>query len=316
MFNVSSTGTIEIPKTITPISVWWWNTVISSIIFFVLWLPLGPFWATVFTLLGFAATIAVGIIAVDIDDYEGALLFNPFSKKRRAIFPGLHFKLPWEHIEYEDEAKTKKATSLKRLVSSEGVDNYPTNDPAENMEGNLKVHMRINTSGTAAQAADNFIRFRSIDEHALMVIVRGEIVKMFGAYYVINEMESLLDPKKIQEEVLANQVNKDKIEQIEKHWGISIGVVLESSDPDKATKDMKRTPSMTEALLKSRKRMIEEGVEEDLAHRTSLLLDPNTDYTETKFDLEIKAPDLKNLQHVSIVPLGGNPGAGKGGKKK
>ena len=317
--NGNSTQT-KIPRTLTPISVWGWNITFVIMGYVICSVLLSPFFegngnwlmGGLITLAGLGITIASGIFAVEIVDFHGVLLFNPWAKTRRVLFPGLSFKLPWEKVEHNDKGEIV-LTSLVRTVSTKETKIHPTNDPAVNMEASLLIHMRIDTSGTDEEAAENFIRFRSIKEEALTEIVRMEIEKMFAEYYGGKEMKDLLKPNVIEEAVRKVPDNDEKIKEMEKKNGVSIGFILDSSKPDKATQDMKRTPAMAEALATAMKKLEEGGIKDpDMRRRMAMILDPTNDYTEERFDLHITAPDLKNLEHASFVGFGEK---GKGSKK-
>jgi hypothetical protein len=302
---------IKIPKTITPLGVWIWNAIIFGAFWTVLLWEFGcpTFWSTILTLLGIVISVHYNGITIEGVDYHGFLLFNPLTKKRRVIFPGLHPKLFWESFE------EGSLTSLRRIIESEGEQSLPTNDPAENMVAHLTIHKRVNVSGTPQEAASNFIRFHSISDADLAKIVRKEIVRKLSAFYSTNEMEALLNANAIEEAVLSLPAVVDKIREMQYRWGIIIEVVLDSSNPDEATKAMKRTPAMAEALSTAIQKLVAGGMDPELARRAALILDPNTDYTEERFDLNISAPDLKNLQHASFMGFGEGKDK-KGGKKK
>lgn len=341
--NGNSTQT-RIPKTITPKSVWSWNITFLVVGYVICSILLSPFfdegnnWLAggLVSLLGLGIAIASGIITEEIPDFHGVLIFNPWAKTRRVLFPGFSFKLPWEKVEHDNNGAVV-LTSLVRAISSKETKIHPTNDPAENMETSLLIHMRINTTLkkegeklvpiTDEEAAENFIRFRSIKEDALTEIVRMEVEKMYAEYYGNKEMEDLLKPHAIQKAVMEVEgesekkdvkkgtivkINEEKIKDMEEKNGVSIGIVLDSSKPDKATQDMKRTPAIAEALNDAIKKLVGGGMNKDQARRAALILDPNNDYTEERFDLHIKAPDLKNVRDITV--LGGLEHK-KGGKK-
>jgi hypothetical protein len=301
-----------IPKTITPIRVWSLNILLIVALWALLLFPFGPLWSFLITGITLGILITSGVIATDTPDWHGALVFDPIFKTRRAIFPGLSFKLPWEIREKVDD---KDFIDLRRIISSKVEKEHPTNDPAENMKVSLLIHMRLVTIGiTPEQAAKNLINFSSITEIALTSLVQAEAEKMFGTYYAGEEMEDLLDLGKIQKAILEVTKNMERIMELEKNYGISIGFVLSASNPDDATKALKKTPAIAEALSKAIEKLTSKGMDPELARRAALILDQSNDYNEERFDLNIAAPDLKNLQHVSFMGLGKDVNK-KGGKK-
>ncbi len=301
-----------IPKTITPKPVWYCNILLIIALWILLSFPFGLLWSLLVTGITLGALVASGVIATDTPDWHGALVFDPIFKTRRAIFPGLSFKLPWEIREKIDE---KDFTDLRRIISSKVEKDHPTDDPAENMKVSLLIHMRLRTFEiTSEEAAQNLIKFSSITESALTNLVQAEAEKMFGTYYARKEMESLLNLTKIQNAVLKVANNIKRISELEKNYGISIGFVLSASNPDDATKALKKTPAIAEALAKAIEKLTSKGMDPELARRAALILDQSNDYNEERFDLNIAAPDLKNLKHVSFMGLGKDDKK-KGGKK-
>lgn len=314
-----ATAEVKIPQTLTP----WWvfrvNIILLGAIWAILFFFFGTFSSTVATLLILSGAIAFGIIAEEMPDFEGALVFDSLFNKRRVIFSGLNFKLPWEKRE-------EKTTNLKRVVSSKGVENFSTNDPAENMQASLTVHMRVSLGGGPEEANDNFVRFRSIEEDALTTVVRQRIVKMFAAYYASKkngqgEMENLLNPSAIQQAVLNDPDNQTIIRAMQDQYGADIGVELGSSNPDAETKKLKRTPARAEALATARGKLMakgpngEEGMTKEEATRAALLIDETAEFSEQRIDLDVNASGLENLHDVSFIPPG-MLGAGKKGDKK
>jgi hypothetical protein len=325
-----NTEAMVVQKTVTPFSVWTWIGFLTILVWGIWTLILTSEKGGLFlTLITLGVAISSGVIAVEIVDWHGVLIFNPWAKSRRVLFSGLHVKLPWEKVEEDGNGKIV-LTSLMRTISSKETKPHPTNDPAENMETSLLIHIRVNTSGTSEDASDNFIRFRSIKEEALTEIVRVEVEKMFADYYGGQEMEALLKPHTIQEDVLGlseiniegtdeekerkkkdeenRKKNRVKIKEMEKKYGVSIGVVLESSKPDKTTQDMKRTPARAEALNTAIAKLVKGGMDHDQARRAALILDPNTNYSEERFDLHVKG--LENARDITML---GDPR--KGDKK-
>ena len=317
MATNGSSEVLGIQKTITPGSVWTGIGTLTLLVWVICAMVSRSLVGSTFvTLVVLGIAILSGMIAVDIVDFHGVLIFNPWAKSRRVLFSGLNFKLPWEKVE-EDGSGNIVLTSLVRTVSSKETKTHPTNDPAENIEMSLLIHIRVNTSGTPDEplapqkAADNFVRFRSIKEEALTEIVRVEVEKMFAQYSGGKKMKSLLKPHVIQEAVLKIQDNIDKIKEMQDKYGVTIGVILESSKPDKATQDMMRTPAMAGALNAAIKKLVAGKMDPELARRAALILDPTNDYTEERFDLHVAG--LENARDITVL---GDPRKGKGGNKK
>jgi len=300
-----------IPKTITPNSVWEGLVVLLSVSLVFWTILMGIFidpswallWSLFITLLGSGVAISSGTITEDIVDFHGVLLFNPWAKKRRVLFQGFSFKLPWEKIEHNDEGNVV-LTSLVRAISTTETKNCTTIDPAVAMDATLTIHLRIKIKGVSPeQAAENFIRFRDIKEDSLTGIIRSEVEKMFAEYYAENKKDNLLKPHVVQQAVCGDPDNQEIIREMERKYGVEIGIVLSSSKADKATQDMMRAPAMTDALVESISKLKAIGVEPEPARRTAMTLDPNNNYTEESFNLNVNvdAPDLKNMTHVNFV---------------
>ncbi len=320
---------IKVPETITPAGVILLNGLVLLVIWGVLSILFFPVWKWESLIwMGFAtgaltgALIIGGAIAVDITDWYAAVVFNPFTGQRRVMFQGFHWKLLWERIEHPLE-------SLKRHTAPTVVANFSTNDPAEKMDVKILIHVRPDTRPKKPiEDAEMFIRYKSVDEGERDEIIKAKVKKMFGQHYGTQEMEALGKLHEVQEAVLeTNHHNHAEIHKMEKNFGVHIGVELEESLPDEATREMKRTPARAEGLRASKKILMAPGPEAstpEQAHREALLLDSNTDYTERKssFDLNINAKGMKNVRDINITPLasllGGddkNKGGTKGGKK-
>ncbi|MFA6476649.1 MAG: hypothetical protein WCV68_04605 [Candidatus Paceibacterota bacterium] len=306
---------VEVPETLTPESVYHGLVFVFVSLFLVSFIFLPFAWAGIFALAVFGALVASGVLAEDIDDWNGAIVFNYWTKTRtrRVMFGGFHWKLPWEHLE--------ETHSLKREVSSgeTEVENFATNDPAERMDVLLLIHMRLDTSGTPQEAAARFIRFNSVEDHHLNIIVRKPVIRMFGQYYGGQEMEVLSRLTEVQDAVLDLPSSKKKLAELEQAYGVHIGITLSKSVPDEATRQYKTTPARAEALRTSMDKLMADGnakLDVEQARKAALLLDPNADFTETHTDwsVEIKAPDLKNLRDINVIPPG-MFGDKKGGKK-
>lgn len=319
-------GSDKAPETIRPANVVFWNMVVLPFgtwaILGVLFAPFSywsPIWGGLFMLFIIGALVVGGSFSLDVKDWYGTTLFNRFTKKRRAVFPGFHWKLAWETPE-------EPYRLLKKEISSSGIEQLPTDDPAENMEFDLLILYRVNLHGTAEQAATNFVNFTAVDEHALTEDVRAQVKQAFGEYAGGKEMEQLLKPHEVQDAVVKNPANARMIRDLQEKYGIHMQVVLRSAKPDAATKALKTTPARAEALMAAREKLFggPHPMDEDKVDDAALLLDPNADYTHAKHDVNVnvKAPDLKNLRDVNFgyVPGGGlgsasKKGGAKGGKK-
>ncbi|MEX2052533.1 MAG: hypothetical protein WD991_02480 [Candidatus Paceibacterota bacterium] len=317
--NHNGEDDIQIPETIPPsaFEFGFWNGMMVAAIFLVWTLLLLPFtwWSPALALILIPGTLGMMIqsIAVNIPDWYGALVFNQFSRRRRVIFQGFHWKLWCEKLEHP-------LHSLKREVTATIEAVFTTNDPAEKMRVKILVHARLDTRPRSKEDdALNFIRFVSIDSDSLEHILHSEVKKMFGQHYGDSEMEELGKLDEVQKAVENVAENEKKIHKLEKSFGVHIGIVLEESVPDDATIEMKRTPARAEGLVTAIKKMTDAGMDPEKARRAALLLDPNSDYTEQQneyeFRAKIDAPDLKNLHDVNIFPPGLVGNEKKKGKK-
>lgn len=311
---------VEVPKTIHPWGeFFWWNgwiflalwTVIS-LLFYPL-LDLGPLWAFFVTIAIFGGMVAGGTIAGNMEDWHAAVAFNPFTRRRRAIFQGFFVKLPWEKLE--------EPIPLRRDISKEATFSLATNDPTETMDVTILLHMRTDTSGTPEEAAKKLQHRESIEDEAVAEVVFGEIVKMFGEYYGDGEMENLLKLSVVQKTILSDPTNNDRLHELGEQYGMHIEVILKKSNPDERTKRLKETPARAEALNTAMEKL-DQGLSPERRLNASLLLDDTAEYSETHntWDVNINAHGLENLHDVNILPPGtlggGQPGKKRGGEKK
>ena len=283
------------PETVANTGVFWGNvfTLLAFFIFFSFFFSAE--WSAIWTGITLAGLIMSGGIAVGMADWHGAQYFNNITKKRRAIFPGFHFKLLWESREGE-------IISLRKEIAEEVPVQFTTNDPAEGMDVKLLVLIKPDISGTKEEASEKLIRWNSIPDHDLKHLVTTEVIKMFGEYYGEKEMEELTKLHKVQNAVWKNPDCVQKIADLQERYGAHIDAVLKSSVPDEKTKETKRTVGRAEAFRDARQKLIDAGMDPEEAGRKASLLDPNTDYTEHRADwnANLKVEGLENLQTMIL----------------
>lgn len=305
----------EVPKTITP----WtelliWNGSVLTLTWIVMLALLAPMlglkaiiWASILNVVLLGLLIGGGTISVEIPDYHGVLLFNPWSKTRRVVFPGLNWKLPWEALE------TGTLRSLRKEVSFEGKILSPTNDPAETMEVEILIHMLLNLHGSPHQVAENFLKLQAVEEHGLVAIVKAQVIAMVVSFFGKSEMEGLLDVNRIRHAIFESEENRNTISALEEKYGVHIGIELRGSRPDEKTAKLKTLPAKAEALRVAIDKLSNgDMMSLEEAKRVVMLADLDTAYSEEVFRLDIQAPDLRNLRNVTVTPGLLKP---KGGKK-
>lgn len=313
---------VKIPETITPEKVWGYNGLIFGLIL-ILFFSFGWAWwvALLATGLLFGIAILTGLIAEDIHDFKGALVFDALSKSRRVMFAGFHFKLPWEVIVTDKGEKV--FTDLKKFVSCKCEKNWGTKLPARRMDVSFSIHMWVDVSGTAEEAADNFVRFRSVEDQAKKNRAETEVGKAFSSYYAEHQPDELNDEDKVYESVFntgdSASKNQAMLNKIKSDYGIGIKIILEDSDADKDTAHLLKTPAITAAFMEAVNYVVEKGKEaktevklED-AIKLVKLLDETADVSE--FNLNVAG--LENLEHLDLSGLAAKLGknAKKGGKK-
>lgn len=319
---------INVPQTITPVEVHIGNIALLFVSWLMLVTLFSPdfdherIWAGILVMVELGVMITSGAMAVELPDRHGSTIFDPLTKERRSVFQGFHFKNPWEKLETLED--------LRREAHSGGRINLPTNDPSETMELDLLIHTRVETSGSPEEAAESMKRFKSTTEDARKAVIDGEVTKMLAAHYASKgakgEMENLTDARAIQKAVLEDDaINRGRLHELGHQYGVHIGVVLKSSNPDERTKKLKEAPARAEALRLARHNLMkkgdggEEGMGGEEASRAALLLDGGAEYSEHRLalDVDVNAPDLHNLRDINIIPPGSlSGGSQKGGKKK
>ena len=92
--TTAESGTVIVPKTITPLRVAFIDTAIFvAVLIFFMYL-LGSYWGAFLGMLTISGMIASGGFTTQASDFEGGFLFNSIGKSRRAVFGGFHPKLP------------------------------------------------------------------------------------------------------------------------------------------------------------------------------------------------------------------------------
>jgi len=326
---------IDVPETITPDSVLYWNMGLAlgvwAVLLVILVLLTRPFTGTfipgkynmlfagAFTLFIVGMLTKNGTIAVNIPDWHGVTTFNQFTRERRAIFAGFHWKAWCEKL---DEV----LTSLKRETHGNPTIKCPTKDRVMVMLQELYIHVRNDTSKkTFEQDQLLLIRNRSIEPHALQELVEARVVQMFKAYASGKTVQQLANVIEVQEAVVGEgTANHDELHQMAEHWGIHIGAELKGSEPDEATKKLMATPTLAESLRKAIAILMKADKDGntmgfDEAREAALLLDDTAEFSAGSWKLGVSG--IPNARDISVV-VGALPGKtakpnpkSRGGKK-
>ncbi|HUC88518.1 MAG TPA: hypothetical protein VMR49_00615 [Candidatus Paceibacterota bacterium] len=259
----------------------------------------------------------------NIPAFHAIIILNIFTGKMRTAFSGVNFKLPWEKVQHE--AEEKKYIDLRVDLKEVCEETYASSDALMEVKYVYTIRPDISEDDEDEKdAGEKILLFSSFEPSAIKSKGRALFSMLLSDYYGRNPGEKLLNKALINKEIFGDDEQKPKqpILEFEKNHGVQVTVRLEDSDFDKATqkfRDMisgaKSIDQAIVALMTDTKLpdgTIIKGMERPQAEKVVKLM--NLDgYKEQDFNLNVTAPDLKNVRDITV--LGGLAEEKKGGKK-
>ena len=291
-------ATTIIPKTKTPLSVILTLLVMSTALGIFLNFLIG-IWGIIilFVFLAFSTSLYTegGVPA-----FHALILVNSITGEMRAVFPGLNPKLPWEDA--QKDGNKKKYIDLRTELSDVCNETYASKTTL--METRYIYTLKIDLSGD--NPGENVVKYSNFEPDMIKRNGRSLFSMLLSDYYGKEEGEELLNKAKINQSVFGSEENKTSdLLKFEKKHAVKVSVRLEDSDRDKASQKFRDMISGAESIGESIEKLTAKGMERSEAEKIVKLL--NTEgYTEKGLNLNVDAPDLKNLQHVSILGTGNN----------
>lgn len=301
---------IIVPKTKTPEGIIWTLIAISGVLVLSLFLSLGK-WGIMISCIILASTTKYYTFS-NMPTYHAVILLNSWSGVMRVVFPGINLKLPWE--------KHHEVVDLKVDLREVCEETYASKDSL--MYVKYVYTIRVDTTNSYnSTPEEKILTFCSFEKDAIKSKGRAIFSQLLSDYYGLYSGEDLIKQgkKTITEEVFRPDGSPhSKITEFEKEHGSNISVTLEDSDFDPETQKFRSMVSGANSVNDAIKKLMApppegSGMSKEQALRIVKLLN-TSGYTEQDFNLNVKAPDLKNLQNISMV---GVPGInkGKGGQK-
>jgi hypothetical protein len=221
----------------------------------------------------------------------------------------VHFKYPWESAQLDGGSKDfiDLRTEISDVIKKE---TYPTKDGL--VVGTYVFTMKIDIGG---DASDNVLRWASYEPEAVLRILRALISRTFSDYCLEFETEKILSTSKIDiNDAILGKV-KDKLDDFEKKYGVKVETVLEDLDRDPKLQAARDIIAKAESYAEAkRKLMADDTMNAEVATQFLKTMNfPNV--TESTWNVNVDAPDLKNAQNISIFATPPKPSdAKKGGK--
>jgi hypothetical protein len=242
----------------------------------------------------------------NVPPFHTLILINTFTGKMRVIFPGVNWKLPWEKP--QDKGLIDLRVDLKEVCE----ETYDSKNGAR-METKYVYTIKPDYSNDSnGSPEEKILCFASFEQSAIKTKGRALFSMLLSDYYGKNEGNALLNKSIINEAVFGTESSPNPfILDFEKKHAVEVSVRLEDSDWDAQTLKYRETVAGAESLAEAIEKLTAKGVSQEQAEKFAKLLNFKEGYKEEDFNLNIAAPDLKNLTNVSIM----NPLGGKGTKK-
>ncbi len=266
------------------------------------------------SLLGIWGIMIVGLILAfttqyytesTIPAFHAGILKNSFTGKMRVLFPGVNFKLPWE------EAQEKTIDLRIELTEPSKPETYDSLD-AEMTVTCVSTFRPDLTECFGEDVGEKILLFSSFEPKAIQEKGKALFSMLLSDYYASKQGKDLLKKEEINNTVFGTETNPNiKILNFEKRHGVEVTVRLTDSDFSKAAQKFRDMISGADSIDKAINKLVSGGMERSKAEKMVKLM--NLDgYTEKDINLNVNAPDLKNLRDVTML---GSANDEKKGKK-
>lgn len=287
-----------IPKTETPIDVY-----VIMVIFFSVPLVI---LSSMFGLIGLGISLILSgalsplFMADTIASFHSIGLIDSITGDMRTLFPGINFKKPWEREEHGDDGK-KKYTDLRVELGEPCDETYQAIDGVMLVKYVYTIKVDISYDGYLSPG-EKVIKFNSSEKEIIKRKGRALVSSIISDYYGKEIQNNLKDKNKITKVV--SSLNKEDIEEYEKDFCVKLTFRIEDSDFDKETQKFKDAISQAKSFNEAVQILVDGGMDRVRAEKKVAQM-LGLQYKEEDLNINIAAPDLKNLQNVSIVGRGG-----------
>ena len=256
----------------------------------------------------------------DVPEFNALIITNSISGKMRVIFPGINFKLPWESA--QSNGNTKSYIDLRVEFGEPCSETYASKDALMKTKYLYTIRPDISYSFDMT-ASKKIILFSSFENSAIKAKGQALFSMMLSDYYGKQESKNLLNKKEINFSVFGTEDRpNDEILKFERMHGVEVTVRLLDSDFDDDVQKYRDKIAGIKTLNDARNILMKDdivdgktikGLDAASAERMIKLMEFDG-YNEKDININVKAPDMKNLRDVSISGAGLNE-ASKGGKK-
>lgn len=264
-------------------------------------------WGVVLLVGGLA--LSTNLFTNGIPAFNAGILINLINGKMRVIFPGINWKLPWEKESQLIDVRVELKEVLKET--------YPSQDAKMEVEYIYTIRPNIsNKHGMDPVTA--ILLYSSFEPEAIKAKGKGLFSMMISDHYGKNTSNNLLDKSSINNELFEKD-DSCKIKEFEEKHGCEIHVLIKDSDPVKEAQKFRDMVSGAKSINLAIKELIDGGMSKEEAERMVKLMNLEN-YSENDFNLNVDAPDLRNLQNMTFMGGGsrsfGNKSTKGGGTKK
>lgn len=303
---MSEHGKLEMPRTETPVDVYFWLLILTGLlglIFFFLFGIVG------IMLMILTLAFTTPVYAETTPGFHAIILLNHLTGTQRTVFQGLNFKLPWETV--EKNGGVKAYIDLRVDIHQKLNETYPTQDGL--MKTEYVDTFRPDFSGD--NPGDKIILFATFEAETIKTELRALLSQMLSDHYGKNTCADLLNKDGIMETVFKSNIGKKLIGDFEDEHAVKVSVRLTDSDYDKRTQKFRDTISAAKSFNEAIKKLMETDAKMTIESATRIVKLMNLENTsEVMYDVDLDAKGLENLRDVNLFP--GSFGQGSGGVTK
>lgn len=251
--------------------------------------------------------------------YHSLNLVNSITGNMRVVFPGFNLKFLWE------KAQKDGLLDLRVDIKEVCEETYASKDAL--MKTKYVYTIKPDLSDRfGTDAAQKILTYSSFEPSAIQTKGRALFSMLLSDHYAEKPGDELLKKETINKAVFLkpnsnNFVNS--IEEFERTHACEVTVRLEDSDFDERAQKFRDMISGADSIEKAiailmKGRTLDDGTKIAPMSRPQaekfIKLGNFDGFTENDFNLNVAAPDLKNLRDVTILGTGGVNNK-KGGKK-
>ena len=232
-----------------------------------------------------------------VPEFNASTVLNHWTGKQRVVFQGRSLKLPWE--------EPGTFVNLRVELTDVRNESYPAADAL--MSARYILTIRPNFSGNNPEAS--ILRYASFEGKAIIMEGRAVFSGLFSDYFAEKPGKDTRNKEKINKELFDSEHPHPLVKRFQEEHGVVVVVKLEDVDFDKGTQEFRDLVSKAKSIGEAKKVLTDAGMSDEAAERFVKLMGIEG---VKEWNLNITAPDLKNMTHFSA---GGIVSPTSGGKK-